>query len=121
VWLAPASAPAQTVTASVTGSVRDASEAVIPGATVEIRKHETGQVWQAPIVIITMEPIYSLLPRMRNIIYGNIEGEKEYTLKFEHDIIEAVQAKDADKAYKNSVDLLERNREIYDKYYKETI
>ena len=47
VWLAPASAPAQTVTASVTGSVRDASEAVIPGATVEIRKHETSQVWQA--------------------------------------------------------------------------
>lgn len=74
-----------------------------------------------PIVIITMEPIYSLLPRMRNIIYGNIEGEKEYTLKFELNIIEAVKAKDDAKAYKYSIDLLERNREIYDKYYKGTI
>jgi GntR family transcriptional repressor for pyruvate dehydrogenase complex len=74
-----------------------------------------------PIVIITMEPIYSLLPRMRNIIYGNIEGEKEYTLKFELDIIEAIKSKDDDRAYKYSVDLLERNREIYDKYYRETI
>jgi len=36
---------AQTVTsASVTGSVRDTSEAVVPGATVDIRNHETNQV-----------------------------------------------------------------------------
>ena len=33
-----------------------------------------------PIIMITMEPIYTLLPRMRNLIYGNIEGEKEYTI-----------------------------------------
>src|SRR5262245_30841558 len=38
-------APAQTVTsASVTGTVRDASEAVVPGATVDIRNHDTNQV-----------------------------------------------------------------------------
>jgi NADH-quinone oxidoreductase B subunit len=42
----PAPAAAQTVTASVTGSVRDASEAVVPGAAVEIRNHDTNQVWQ---------------------------------------------------------------------------
>jgi hypothetical protein len=36
---------AQTVTsASVTGTVRDASEALVPGATVEIRNHDTNQV-----------------------------------------------------------------------------
>src|SRR5262245_20629967 len=36
---------AQTVTsASVTGTVRDASEAVVPGATVDIRNHDTNQV-----------------------------------------------------------------------------
>src|SRR5262245_61834143 len=38
-------AGAQTVTASVTGSVRDASEAVVPGAAVQIRNHDTNQVW----------------------------------------------------------------------------
>ena len=41
----PAPLAAQTVTsASVTGTVRDASEAVVPGATVDIRNHDTNQV-----------------------------------------------------------------------------
>src|SRR5262245_50915447 len=36
---------AQTLTsASVTGTVHDASEAVVPGATVDIRNHDTNQV-----------------------------------------------------------------------------
>lgn len=44
---APANGRAQSATsATVTGVVRDASEAVVPGATVEIRNHATGQVWQ---------------------------------------------------------------------------
>jgi hypothetical protein len=52
IWLAACAllvaqpARAQTVTASVTGSVRDASEAVVPGATIEIRNHDTSQLWQ---------------------------------------------------------------------------
>src|SRR5262245_49006691 len=46
VGLGEASARAQTVTASVTGSVRDASEAIVPGATVQIRNHDTNQVWE---------------------------------------------------------------------------
>ena len=41
----PSALSAQTVTsASVTGTVRDASEAVVPGATVDIRNHDTNQV-----------------------------------------------------------------------------
>ena len=41
-----AAARAQTVTsATVTGVVRDASEAIVPGATVAIRNHDTNQVW----------------------------------------------------------------------------
>jgi hypothetical protein len=37
---------AQTITsASVTGVVRDSTEAVVPGATVSIRNHDTNQVW----------------------------------------------------------------------------
>lgn len=71
-----------------------------------------------PIVILSMEPIYSLLPRMRNMIYANIEGEKEYTLRLQREIYNAVVNKDSEKSYEFSVELLERNMEVYDKYFK---
>jgi len=72
-----------------------------------------------PIVIISMEPIYSLLPRLRNMIYANIEGEKEYTLRLQKEIYKAVTEKDSEKSYQYTVELLERNMEIYDRYFKE--
>jgi GntR family transcriptional regulator, transcriptional repressor for pyruvate dehydrogenase complex len=71
-----------------------------------------------PIVLISLEPVYSLLPRMRNLIYGNIEGEKEYTLKYQKELLNSLKSKDSQKAYDVSVVLLERNMEIYKKYYK---
>lgn len=71
-----------------------------------------------PIVIISLEPVYSLLPRMRNLIYGNIEGEKEYTVKYQRDLLDALRRNDTQKAYEVSVTLLERNMEIYKKYLK---
>lgn len=71
-----------------------------------------------PIVIISLEPVYSLLPRMRNLIYGNIEGEKEYTLKYQSELIKALKAKDGSKAYDTTITLLDRNMEIYNKYFK---
>jgi len=71
-----------------------------------------------PIVIISMEPVYSLLPRMRNLIYGNIEGEKEYTLKYQSELIKSLESRDGEKANKVSVALLDRNMEIYKKYFK---
>ncbi len=71
-----------------------------------------------PIVIISMEPIYSLLPRMRNLIYANVEGEKEYTLRLQQNIFDAVESQDDQKAYKYSVELLERNMEVYEKHFK---
>jgi GntR family transcriptional repressor for pyruvate dehydrogenase complex len=71
-----------------------------------------------PIVIISLEPVYSLLPRMRNLIYGNIEGEKEYTLKYQRELLEALKTKDSEKAYNAAVALLERNMEVYNKYFK---
>jgi GntR family transcriptional regulator, transcriptional repressor for pyruvate dehydrogenase complex len=73
---------------------------------------------QNPIVIISLEPVYSLLPRMRNLIYGNIEGEKEYTMKYHDELIVAFKEKDDLKAYDLSVNLLERNMEIYNKYFR---
>ncbi len=43
-WASAAAAAAQTASASVSGTVRDTSEAVVPGATVEIRNHYTNQI-----------------------------------------------------------------------------
>lgn len=71
-----------------------------------------------PIVIVTMEPIYSLLPRMRNFIYANIEGEKEYTLDAQKKILKAVENQDETVAHDESVKLLIRNHEVYEKYFK---
>lgn len=71
-----------------------------------------------PIVIVTMEPIYSLLPRMRNFIYANIEGEKEYTLEAQTHILQAVEKQDENASYDESVKLLIRNHEVYEKYFK---
>ncbi|MCK7540379.1 MAG: FCD domain-containing protein [Marinilabiliales bacterium] len=73
---------------------------------------------QNPIVIISLEPVYSLLPRMRNLIYGNIEGEKEYTLQYQNDLLHALKNKDSQHAYELSVALLQRNMEIYNKYFR---
>jgi GntR family transcriptional repressor for pyruvate dehydrogenase complex len=55
---------------------------------------------------------------MRNLIYGNIEGEKEYTMKYQRELLEALKERDSEKAYTVSVTLLERNMEIYKKYFK---
>lgn len=71
-----------------------------------------------PIIIISLEPVYSLLPRLRNLIYGNIEGEKDYTMLYQSELLKALKEKDAKKAYEVSVVLLERNMEIYNKYLK---
>jgi carboxypeptidase family protein len=46
-FIVPAPLAAQTVAAaSVTGTVRDSSEALVPGATIELRNHDTGQLQQ---------------------------------------------------------------------------
>jgi len=71
-----------------------------------------------PIIMVTMEPVYTLLPRMRNLIYGNIEGEKEYTLRLQQNILNAVEQRDGQKAWQFSVELLDRNMEVYNKYFK---
>ncbi|PKQ66814.1 FadR/GntR family transcriptional regulator [Labilibaculum manganireducens] len=71
-----------------------------------------------PIVIITMEPIYSLLPRMRNLIYANVDGEKDFTIKAHRTIYEAIRDKDADKAFEAMVGQINRTLEIYTQYLK---
>lgn len=73
---------------------------------------------QNPIVQITMEPIYMLLPRMRNYIYANIEGEKENTLSFHKRLMVAIQDQNEAEAFKIRKEHLEHTREIYDNYLK---
>jgi len=69
-----------------------------------------------PIMQITMEPIYSLLPRMRNYIYANIEGEKQHTLESHKDLFEAIKDQDEDAAQSIMKLHLVRTRNIYNKY-----
>ena len=71
-----------------------------------------------PIIIISLEPIYSLLPRMRNFIYANVEGEKEFTMNAQRNILAAVEAKDEERAYLETEKLVIRNHEVYERYLK---
>jgi GntR family transcriptional regulator, transcriptional repressor for pyruvate dehydrogenase complex len=69
-----------------------------------------------PIMQITMEPIYSLLPRMRSYIYANIEGEKAHTLQSHKELLAAIAEKDGERAYLIMKKHLVRTQEIYHKY-----
>jgi len=69
-----------------------------------------------PIMQVTMEPIYLLLPRMRNYIYGNIDGEKRNTLKFHRQILDAIKDQDKLRTIKVMQDHLIRTREIYNEH-----
>lgn len=71
-----------------------------------------------PIVLISMEPVYSLVPRLRNLIYANIDGEKKFTIALQSEILKAVKDKNPEEAHKHAVNLLNRNMEIYDKFLK---
>ncbi len=74
-----------------------------------------------PIIIISLEPIYTLLPRMRNFIYANVEGEKEFTLEAQKNILLALKQNDEQSAYDETVKIVNRNQEIYEKYLKEVL
>lgn len=71
-----------------------------------------------PFVIITMEPVHNLLPRMRNYIYANIEGEKEITLGYHKEIVNAIREKDADRAYEKMQAHIGRNMQVYNKFLR---
>ncbi|RCW37355.1 FadR/GntR family transcriptional regulator [Marinilabilia salmonicolor] len=71
-----------------------------------------------PIIIISLEPIYSLLPRMRNFIYANVEGEKEFTIEAQKKILDAVKTRNEDGAFAETEKLVIRNHEVYERYLK---
>ena len=74
-----------------------------------------------PIVQISMEPIYSLLPRMRNLIYANVEGEKDITLEYHLKIFDVINKQKSDEAAELMKVHLRRTMEIYQKYLHSSI
>jgi len=71
-----------------------------------------------PMIMVSMEPVFSLLPRMRNFLYANIDGEKEYTLEFQKKIYAAVEMQNDKVAHDEMRSLLKRNHDVYDKHFK---
>ncbi len=69
-----------------------------------------------PIVQISMEPIYSLLPRMRNLIYANVDGESDVTLEYHLKIFDAINKQKREDAALLMKEHLKRTMEIYQKY-----
>jgi GntR family transcriptional repressor for pyruvate dehydrogenase complex len=55
---------------------------------------------------------------MRNFIYANIEGEKEITLGYHKEIVNAIREKDADRAYEKMQAHIGRNMQVYNKFLK---
>jgi GntR family transcriptional repressor for pyruvate dehydrogenase complex len=70
------------------------------------------------MIVVSMEPIFSLLPRMRNFLYANVDGEKEYTLEIHSNIYAAIEAGNDKLAHDEMRTLLRRNHDIYDKHFK---
>lgn len=69
-----------------------------------------------PIVQISMEPIYSLLPRMRNLIYANVDGEKDITIEYHLKIFDAINKQNSEDASILMKEHLIRTMDIYQKY-----
>jgi GntR family transcriptional repressor for pyruvate dehydrogenase complex len=74
-----------------------------------------------PMIIVSMEPIFSLLPRMRNFLYANIDGEKEYTLVAQKNIYNAIEVQNDKVAHDEMRTLLRRTHDVYDKYFKQLL
>ncbi|MEZ5073132.1 MAG: FadR/GntR family transcriptional regulator [Bacteroidales bacterium] len=67
-----------------------------------------------PIIQMTMEPIYTLLPRMRNFFYANIDGEKAATLASHEELVRAIESREEEEAFRVMKKHLSRTREIFD-------
>lgn len=69
-----------------------------------------------PIVQITMEPIYSLIPRMRNLIYANVDGEKDTILEYHIKVFNAINTQNEKEAEAAMDEHLKRTMLIYQTY-----
>jgi GntR family transcriptional repressor for pyruvate dehydrogenase complex len=73
-------------------------------------------------VIISMEPIFSLIPRIRNFIYANIEGERIIRVEFHEKIYEAIKNRNGEEAHTAMKTLIQHTNKTYiDKLQKYNI
>ena len=73
-------------------------------------------------VIISMEPIFSLIPRIRNFIYANIEGERVIRVEFHEKIYEAIKNRNGEEAHTAMKTLIQHTNKTYiDKLQKYNI
>lgn len=64
-------------------------------------------------VIISMEPIFSLIPRIRNFIYANVEGERAIRVEFHEKIYEAIKDKNGKAAHIAMKTLIQHTNSTY--------
>jgi GntR family transcriptional repressor for pyruvate dehydrogenase complex len=64
-------------------------------------------------VIISMEPIFSLIPRMRNFIYANVDGERDIRVEYHQKIYDAIKIQDGETAHSAMKELVEHTNETY--------
>ena len=64
-------------------------------------------------VIISMEPIFSLIPRIRNFIYANVEGERIIRVEFHEKIYEAIKDKNGEAARTAMKTLIQHTNNTY--------
>lgn len=54
---------------------------------------------QNPVVLLIMEPIYTLMPKIRNLVYAKMDIVKDTTLIYHNSIFEAIRDKDPQAAF----------------------
>lgn len=52
-----------------------------------------------PIAPVVLEPVFSLMPKIRSLVYGNIADCKSSALDYHREIFEAIEREDADRAF----------------------
>ncbi len=51
-----------------------------------------------PIAPVVLEPVFSLMPKIRSMVYGNIANCKSSALDYHHEIFDAIEKKDPERA-----------------------
>ena len=85
-------------------------------AEADLINHFHAKVTQASgnsFVIISMEPIFSLVPRIRNFIYANVEGERVIRVEFHEKIYEAIKDKNGKAAHTAMKNLILHTNNTY--------
>jgi len=59
-----------------------------------------------PIIPVIVTPIFKLMPKIRSLVYANIDTAKSEAVDYHIKIVDAIKASDADRAYQMMVEHL---------------